>query len=227
MSSNSIVPALAAALTLTLGACASAPSEIDKFARTDTEQYKVKVEKAPEQLALGPHAEGLSAAQAAALGEFAATWRDAGEGDILIRTPRTGDQTAVSRSAAATQTALASLGVPRGALRIEAYDAAAGEARPPLLVSFERYTAKVADCSQTWGNLSSTGANKPSEHFGCTVTANFAAQLADPRDAIRPAPTDPSDASRRSTVLSAYRKGDVTSSKADSQASGAVSKVVQ
>ena len=187
----------------------------------------MKVEKAPEQLALGPHAEGLSAAQSAALSEFAATWRDSGGGDILIRAPRAGDQIAVSRSAAATQAALASLGVPRAALRVDAYDAAPGEARPPVLVSFERYTATVADCSQQWDNLTSTGANRPSTHFGCAVTANFAAQLADPRDALRPAPTDASDASRRSNVLTAYRKGDVTSSKVDSQASGAVSKVVQ
>ena len=229
MSSNRIAaPALIAALGLSLGACASTGAgEVAKApAKTPTEQYKVKVEKAPEQLALGPHAEGLSSAQSAALGEFTSTWRDAGEGEILIRTPRTGDQAAVARSAAATQAQLAALGVPGALVRTERYDALAGDARPPLLISFQKYTAKVADCSQQWDNLTSTRENNASTHFGCAVTANFAAQLADPRDAQRPTATDAPDAGRRSVVLGNYRKGEVTSSKADAQASGAISKVV-
>jgi pilus assembly protein CpaD len=228
MSSNRIIaPALAVALALAAGACASTPSDSAKVALTPNEQYKVKVEQTPEQLALGPHADGLSAAQSTALGQFAGLWRDAGEGEIVIKAPTTGDQAAVSRSTAATQAELTVLGVPRTVVRVESYEAAGGDTRPPVLVSFQRYTAKGPDCSQGWDNLTSTGENRASTHYGCAIIANFAAQLANPRDALQPTPTDAPDAGRRSTVLELYRKGQLTSTVKDEQASGAVSKVVQ
>jgi pilus assembly protein CpaD len=78
------------------------------------------------------------------------------------------------------------------------------------------------DCSKTWDNLTSTGDNRPSTHFGCAVTANMGLQVADPRDLVTPKAADGYDDGRRLIVLDKYRQGAITSSTKDSQASGQV-----
>ena len=89
------------------------------------------------------------------------------------------------------------------------------------------YQAHGSDCAKTWDNLTSTGTNQASRHFGCTVTANFAAQIANPKDLLAPAQMTAADNTRRAVVLGKYRKGETTSSAKDSQASGTVSSAVQ
>jgi pilus assembly protein CpaD len=95
-----------------------------------------------------------------------------------------------------------------------------------VLASFTALQAKGPDCEGGWGNLTSTRNNGPSTHYGCAVTANLAAMIADPRHLLAPAAIQPSDGDRRQTVLGKYKKGDVTSSSLDQQASGAVSRAV-
>ena len=85
------------------------------------------------------------------------------------------------------------------------------------------YEAATPDCSKGWGNITSTGSNRPFAHYGCAVTANIAAMAANPRDFITPTPIDPSDDARREVVMDKYRQGVATSTAADGQASGAVS----
>jgi pilus assembly protein CpaD len=52
-------------------------------------------------------------------------------------------------------------------------------------------------------------------------------QLANPEDLITPRTMDPADPGRRAVVFDKYRKGQVTSSAKDTQASGAVSQAIQ
>jgi pilus assembly protein CpaD len=58
------------------------------------------------------------------------------------------------------------------------------------------------------------------------VTANLAAQVANPEDLLGPRDETPIDSGRRATVLDKYRKGEVTSSAKDEQSNGVVSKAV-
>ena len=95
-----------------------------------------------------------------------------------------------------------------------------------MLASFTALQAKGPDCEGGWDNLTSTRNNGPSTHFGCAVTANLAAMIADPRHLIAPAAVAPPDGDRRQTVLGKYKKGEVTSSTVDQQANGAVSRAV-
>ncbi len=227
-----LAPVAAAALALFTGACAMGAGLVGPTGPAaelvlPTEQYKPKVNQTPEQLALAPHAYGLSPAQAGAVGQFAQMWRDAGQGEVTIRTPSRGDMAAVSRATAATRAALEDLGVPRGTIAAEPYVAAPEDPAPPLLVSFLRYTAEVPDCTKGWDNLVSTRNNTPSTHFGCAVSANFAAEVANPRDLVQASPEQAADAARRGVVIDLYRKGQVTSSKRDEQATGIVSRAVQ
>lgn len=214
---------LAAAL---LGGCGSLATGYDEKAPlTPLHQYTINVEETPDRLAMTPHAEGLSAAQRVALIGFVSRWRGAtGAGDIAVQVPAGGDQAAIAKTASDVMGALQALGVPSQAVRIGDYNAVAGEER--VLASFSSLEARGEDCSRRWNNLTSTAGNNASEHFGCTVTANLAAQIADPRDLIAPSAIGSSDAGRRMNVLDKYRRGEITSTTRDDQAVGTISGAV-
>lgn len=215
------------ALAFGLAGCASSGRSAN-FAPeplTPTEQYAIQVSQVPEQVALAPHAQGLSPNQQAALTEFVSHWRALGGGDVTVRAPAPdGDPGAVRAMADATAEFLHHLGVPRANLRLAGYEGGAGA---PVLASFVTYQAHGPDCSRMWDNLTATGANKPSKNFGCATAANFAAQIANPKDLITPATLDPADNTRRAVILDKYRHGQITSSAKDAQANGAVSTAVQ
>lgn len=210
-----------------LGACGSLATGYDpELPLTPTQHYSIQVEETPERVSFTPHADGLSSAQRIALIGFVAGWRDAAAaGDIAIQTPRAGgDPAAVSKTTSEVLGALQALGVPSQRVRTGDYDAPAGTAL--VLASYSRLEARGPDCRTGWNNLTSTGANRASDHFGCAVTANMAAQIADPRNLLAPAASTPADIGRRETVLGKYRAGEVTSSLLDQQATGVVSRAV-
>lgn len=94
-------------------------------------------------------------------------------------------------------------------------------------VNLVLYRARHQDCNQTWDNLAATGGNKPYENFGCAVTANLAAQVADPRDLAHPAAPAAADAARKSVILDKYRQGKVTSADVDDNAKGTISDAIK
>ena len=194
-------------------------------ARLPTEQFAVRVADRPERLALSVHRGGLSSAQDAALTAFAQKWHESGAAAIVIESPTNSAQEGDPRAAASNvAAALARMGVPDGRVRLSDYDAG-GQPGAPVVASYTSLQAVGPDCSKYWGNLTSTNSNAVASHFGCASIANFAAQLADPRDLARPAAGQPADGLRRATVLDKYRQGLITSSQKDDQANGAVSNV--
>ena len=207
-----------------LQACAVDPNPAETARRQQllpTEQYGLAVTNQPEQIALGLHADGLSAAQQAALGQFVSRWRLNGGGAVTLRAPVSGNAALSRRMETETGAYLVKLGIPQERLVLAGYAAAAPSA--PLLASYERFEAKGPNCSGGWSDIMSTGSNAAYDHFGCAVTANIAAQVANPRDFLAPAVETPADNSRRSVVLNKYRLGAVTSSAKDDQANGKVS----
>jgi len=190
-------------------------------------RYGLQVEERPDQVALRPHPEGLSANQKSAIAHFVGRWRTSGGGEIVIDTPSTGaDPNAISRAAAATLAEMQALGVPSTSLRFTAYEAG-GQADAPVVARYDAMALRREDCSTTWDNLVATGKNTNSKHFGCVVNANMAMQIARPQDVVTPAVEDPADAARRATVLGKYRAGENTSTKRDDQATTAISGVAR
>jgi pilus assembly protein CpaD len=61
--------------------------------------------------------------------------------------------------------------------------------------------------------------------FGCSVQQNIAAMVSDPRDLVTPRGMDPSDPTRRQTVLSTYEKGQTTQAQQTQKQSASVSDV--
>lgn len=208
---------LAAAAALT--GCA-ADSNPQTLALTPTEHYGLTVTSHPEQIAIGLHRSGLSVTQKAALGQFVSQWRDDGGGPVSLRAPVDGVDPALARRMQDEASAyLTQLGVPHEQVQASGY---ASNRAPgaPLLASYDRFEAQGPNCSGGWSDLTSTGHNSTFGHFGCAVTANVAAQIANPRDLIAPAVMTPSDNLRRAAVLDKYRKGETTSSAKDEQADG-------
>jgi pilus assembly protein CpaD len=78
-----------------------------------------------------------------------------------------------------------------------------------------------------WGDMTRTFNNGAYANLGCAVTSNMAAQVANPADLLGARDMDPADPARRATVFDKYRKGEVTSTAKDSQASGAVSQAIE
>ncbi len=206
------------ALAALLGACTTPASGGGPAPLTPTSRYALEARPAIEEVALAPRADGLSPAQRAALVDIA---NRAGGKPIVVRAPAGGDEVAM-RSAHNARAELEAMGVP--AVRMASYDA--GSSRAPVLVGFVGHEAVVHRCGTDWTNLTATRDNQSYANFGCSVTANMAAQIADPEDIAAPRPLDPADATRRSTVLGKYRAGERTSAEVDEQASGAVSRVV-
>jgi len=103
----------------------------------------------------------------------------------------------------------------------------AGQPADIVTVNIVDYRARTYACGQTWENLAATRNNTPYQNFGCAVSSNLAAQIADPRDLQTPREATSADMGRRSVVFDKYRKGDVTSSAKDDNATGAISNAIK
>jgi pilus assembly protein CpaD len=212
------------AALLGLAACVSTPPDQgpSKLAATETQQWmdRIKVDAAPDEILLKPHAAGLSANQSAALEALVSRWLEAEGRELVVTAPHTAGAMAIQ-----IRDRLAALGAG-SRVRVVGVDPAAAE-EGAIRVGFVRYEAQPIKCGQRWENLAATRDNAVHENFGCAMAANIAAQVANPEDLIRPRDMTPADTGRRDTVLGKYRKGEITSSAKDAQASGAVSKAIQ
>ena len=209
-------------------ACASHPAKPDPTlgaGLTPTQNFKVAVTQSPDDILLAVHASGLSEHQTQALEAFAGRWRETSGHEVTIKAP-SGDAHAASHAVLAIEERLQGLGVAPALIHIAAYDQPAGAA-PVIQVGFTRFEAEGPRCGRDWQDFTKTGGNEVNSNFGCAVTANTAAMIANPADLAEPRTMDDADAGRREMVLTKYRQGQVTSTAKDEQATGAISNVVQ
>jgi pilus assembly protein CpaD len=228
MKSLSLILALAALAGVS--GCATMPPVKRVAAEkppTVLDAYKPRAFPADAEIQLAVHGQGLSTTQADALGQFASEWDGDQGGVITLRAPDGGPNAgAAFRTAEGARAFLIRQGVPEDQIVISGYDAR-GLTDPNLLMTYTHYKADIPTCGKTWTNLANTMVNEPNSNFGCAVNANFAAQLANPGDLVRPRTSTPSDAGRRLTVLDLYRKGETTSSATDEASKGTLSNAVQ
>ena len=212
---------------LALGACATDDAKpTTPLPLTPSERFSIEVTPSPDELQLAAHTTGLSPAQTAALNDFIARWAAGARGAITVKAPEHGpDPAGAYRTATDTRDFLIAQGVAAADIRIVGYDAG-GDAKAPVRVGYIRYEARGPQCGQSWDNLADVRSNREYAEFGCAMTANIAAQLANPEDLLHPRAMTPPDATRRENVLAEYRTGDTTSTNKDTQANGAVSTTV-
>ncbi len=200
--------ALALALPLTLSACMGGPAGgTGPTPLNPTSRFTLQVEPDVDRIALSVHEDGLSANQQNALAAVSNRFGIAGATVLRIEAPSGGDPVSAD-FAWRVKAELEARGAPVGAIQVVGYQAP--DPRAPVLVGFETVRAAVPQCGTYWGNLSRTNGNNGSANFGCAVTANLAAQIADPRDIVAPRGMTPSDSGRRSVVFDNYRKGEAT-----------------
>lgn len=210
------------AVSALVSACVSAGSA-GAPPLTATSRYVLQVEPGVDRIALAVHDNGLSTTQQAALADLAARFAQA-RGDIIrVETP-TGDDPVAHQVAWNTRDALVARGVPAARVQVVSY--AAPAARAPILAGFETVQAFVPNCAATQAGMRSSFSNQPSASFGCAVTANLAAQIANPRDIVAPAALAASDTGRRGKVFDTYRAGATTSAPQEPLIDGEISRAV-
>lgn len=206
-----------------LGACASDGTTARLEAPTPTEYYRLQAQARSEAIHLKINPKGFSANQRLALDKVAgrAAW-DSGEAvDIRILTANNPEAV---RAGYAVRDYLIQ---HRVEAHIIAYSTAQTQPGDIVSISLIEYRADIPDCGQNWENLGRTGGNKPYANFGCSVTANLAAQVADPRDLAGPQVATPADAGRKAVIIDKYRKGEVTSAAENEAAKGTISTAIK
>lgn len=205
-----LVAAAFSLAALCLAACANDPKKPGPAraaaAVNPLELYPLKAQAETDRIALALHDGALSPAQAEALKALAARREKTAGGVVTVSLPHGGaDAVAAAHTADLVQGLLNIEGAP---VRRSTYEAA--DAKAPLLVSFDYDKPVIAKCGKDWDDLAKTGDNQVYGDFGCAVTANMAAQIANPADLVRPRTEDAPDVERRMTVLDKYRAGKVT-----------------
>ncbi len=211
--------------SLSLSACATQNRDQTPSSSTSlSERFAPQMETHPQTLLLAPHETGLSDRQQQAIAAFVAQWRDNGGGLMTVEAASTGAPGAYETSAQAL-TALEMAGLEPHQMRLIGYDGG-GAIDAPVRIRYDHATVRRSDCAALVGDLGISASNDVPDSFGCALNANMAAQVVNPHDLFGPRTQDPADAGRRLYELDLYRKGAVTSSAKDDQASGAVSKAI-
>ncbi len=216
---------------LALSACATMPvagtgtNQADATAdpKTPISQYKLTATTDTDTINLRINPNGFSENQIRALTQLAArtSWVSGESSDVQIITSP--DPTAIA-AGQAVKAYLAGHDVSREHMSQISEDAQPGDVITLVVFS---YQARTFDCNKSWENLAATRNNTPHQNFGCALTSNLAAQIADPRDLVHPTPAASPDAARKSTILDKYRKGEVTSSAVDTASKGTISDAIK
>ncbi|WP_240811673.1 CpaD family pilus assembly lipoprotein [Brevundimonas sp. M20] len=197
---------------------ASEPPPLNPLSR-----YSLQTEPGLDRIALAVHEDGLSQTQIAALRELAARYAGAGVGRIQVQGP-SGDDPAASRQTWAVRSALEAVGVPARNIEVTGYDAP--DPRAPVLAGFETVRAAIPNCAAERRDMGSRFSNESSPGLGCAITANMAAQIADPRDILAARAVSPADSGRAAVVFDNYRKGQATSAPQETLIQGGISRAV-
>ena len=193
---------------LLLAGCMGGPASLGgEPPLTPSSRYSLQVEPGLDRIALAVHETGLSTNQQAALAALVNRFALEGAAALVVEAPAGGDPIA-GQAASNVRAALVAAGAPNDRIRVVSYPGP--DPRAPILAGFETVRAVVPQCGAQWGSLSRTGDNQSSANFGCAVTANLAAQIANPRDIVSPRAMTPADAQRRAVVFDHYGKGERT-----------------
>ena len=176
---------------------------------------------------------GLTATQRAEVSAIASTWRREATGGIVIEIPvGTPNERMAPSVAREIRALLASAGVPGHSIEIRPYRTAEPVRLGTIRVSYPKMAAQTGPCGLWPEDIGPTydpvyGSNRPHWNHGCATQRNFAAQVDNPADLVQPRAEAPAMASRRSTVMDKYRKGEATATQYPDANKGKISDVGQ
>jgi len=208
---------------IAVSGCTSMSGDIDAPI-TPLSRYALQVEPGLDRIALAVHDQGLSSNQHAALRALAARYASSGAGHVRIESPAGDDPVAVEQ-AYAVRAFLQASGIPQDRIQMAAY--AAQDPRAPVLAGFETLRVAIPDCAIETRNMAGRTSNQSSGGFGCAITANMAAQIADPRDILGARAMTPADSGRAAVVFDNYRRGQISSTPQEPLVNGRISGAVE
>lgn len=212
----------ALALLLAVAACASPQTDVTGSLPDDyRERHPINVTRGTASIDLLPGGgpAGLTDRQVADIQQFAADWQKRGRGKLTIQVPAGADRaTDVQSQHAAREIRkiFAAMGVPSAAVGTVSYPADGPGHLAPVRLEFPVLEAKLPhECGQWPDDMGfrdpgSSNRNRSYWNYGCAYQQNFAAQIEDPEDLIRPRAETAASATRRSTVIEKYQKGEAT-----------------
>lgn len=215
-----LLPCLA--LAAALGGCAGATGSPPPL--TPLSRYVLQVEPGLDRIALAVHEDGLSPNQDAALRALAGRYGATGTGWVQVQGP-VGEDPAAARQTWAVRAALEAAGVPADRIRVTSYDAP--DPRAPVLAGFDTVQAVVPNCAAEPRSMGPRYSNQSSPGLGCAITANMAAQIADPRDILGARAMSPVDSGRAAVVFQNYRAGEEASTPQEPLVQGRIARAVE
>ncbi len=209
--------ALAALLTLALGACKHGEdhTQVAGWALVDpTQRHPILVSQQPETMSIsvprGSH--GLTPAQRADVIGFAQRSRasDANNSRIVIEAPSgSANETSAMQAVHDIGRLLAEQGIDETSIAVEPF-AAEGRGSPAIKLTFMRFVAEGPECGHWPTNLAYEPRNLPMPNLGCANQKNLAAMVANPADLVMPRGMTSRPAERRLVTWQKYIKGEVT-----------------
>ncbi|MEO0635193.1 MAG: CpaD family pilus assembly protein [Pseudomonadota bacterium] len=138
---------------------------------------------------------------------FAETFLASGAHVLTVHKPRGAhNQKGINRVLPQLLRQLKKSGVRGHHVKVVGYDLRHEQEAAALHLTYRSLTASVHQCGNWEEDLTDTFQNKNYQNFGCASQANFAAQLADPKDLVTPRAPSPVDAEQRAAVLEAYKE---------------------
>jgi pilus assembly protein CpaD len=153
-------------------------------------------------------AAGLDPRQRQDVQSFLTDYKRTGNGPLIAQVP------SGVWNAAATQRTLSGIRQASGSrLAVSRYEPDDPSVASPIRLSFRKLQAQVASKCGLWpqdlgvSDLESASNNDPYWNFGCANQANFAAQVAEPLDLVRPRRETPPDTLKRMYGFEQLRTG--------------------
>lgn len=207
--------------------CASKGPEAIASAPIDVrERHPIVLRDAPRSLDVfvGRSGKALDPRQREDVIDFAREYRRSGRGGLVAEVP-TGArrELATQDTLSGIRTALASGGVSPAALSVRSYPVRDPMLASPIRLTFASLQAQLPhQCGQWPQDLGSTdfrfsASNEQYWNFGCASQANFAAQIADPIDLVRPRDEGRPDIVKRMNAIAKIRQGQDPSTQYRSQ----------
>ena len=182
---------------------------------------------------IGDRRGGLTPAQRAEVGAIASSWRQEATGGIVIELPvGAANEHAATSASREIRSILSAAGVPHHAIEIRPYSPQDPVRLGTIRVNYPKMAAETGPCGLWPNDIGPTydavyWSNKPHWNHGCAAQRNLAAQVANPADLVQPRAEGPALASRRSTALEKYRKGEPTATQYPDANKGKISEIGQ
>jgi pilus assembly protein CpaD len=174
------------------------------------EEHPISVDSQTVTMTLASGA-GLSGLDRARLRAFADAYMRNGHGSLTVTGPSGADG-----QGDAVRAALSEIGVPADMVAASSYRAGEG-AGSDIILSYTHYVATPSACGIWEGHRERDLRNTRWPNFGCSQQNNLAAMIGDPHDLIEPAAMTDPDAAIRVRGVTAFRKGESTSSETDGE----------